>query len=371
MAEENKIDTEEVREETPVLEETNENVSDSESNPEIDADTDGDKEMEFNPTAFSDVPVKVADDTEATADGDDKDEEKGEKKDGELDGDEAKDALDWASYDDDDIQEKPVSEDVVENVKEEVQASTDKDAFKQVSEELGLRFDDIEEFKNHLIELEAENDKLRTNSSGVATNSAIQELEELRSKGNEDLVRLSLEKEGFKGDDLEDAVDKYIDNGMLEIEARKIRNTIDNAIGAEQKKVTQSTLDSDATQQKEHEDNVRALESHIKETKTMFGFQMAKDEESLAKVHKGHIKYITSGKFADEVFKDSESISKAAWLWKNQETIMNAIANKNLQKGKEAILNDIREPEVVEAQRFKGPKDSDGFDAKAFTYGNT
>jgi len=101
----------------------------------------------------------------------------------------------------------------------------------------------------------------------------------------------------------------------------------------------------------------------------MFGFAMAKDKESLGKVQKGHLNYITSGKFMNDVYESEESVAEVAWFVKNKKTIINAIRNKSLQQGKEAILNDISEPEVITTQRYKDPK-SDSFDPKAFTYGD-
>jgi regulator of replication initiation timing len=181
---------------------------------------------------------------------------------------------------------------------------------------------------------------------------------------------LSLEKDGFEGEALQDAVDKYIDNGLLEIEAKKIRNTIDKAIVGEQNKETQSTVDADAKQQQEHAESVKQLEEHISKTDTMFGFKMAKDEESLKQVQQGHAKYITSGKFLDDVFESQESLAEAAWFVKNKSVIIKAIANKNLQKGKQAVLDDIREPEVVSPQRFRDPEGSNEFDPSKFSAKN-
>jgi hypothetical protein len=98
----------------------------------------------------------------------------------------------------------------------------------------------------------------------------------------------------------------------------------------------------------------------------MFGFKMAKDPESLKQVQQGHAEYIKSGKFMDDVFANDESLAEAAWFVRNKKVIINAIANKNLQKGKQSILDDIREPEVVSPQRFRDPEGSNEFDPQKF-----
>lgn len=372
---------------------TNEN----EAKVEISSGDDNGGSIDFDPSAFTkETVVKKEDDpvnVEPSSDGSKTNEDEGGEPGDKVDGDQS---IEWSGYEDegeDKNEEGKVDEDkktedaLPEDKKEDAPIDTEEaktleevagieepqrtteEAFKTVAEELGLRFENIDEMKEHLVMLEEENNKLRTSSGSSATNDKIVRLQKLTEKSDEDLLRLSLEKEGFEGQELDDAVDRYIDNGLVDIEAKKIRNTIDNAIVSEQNKETQLKVESDAKQQKKHEESVKALGEHIDKTKTMFGFAMAKDENALGKVQKAHHKYITSGKFMEDVFKDNTSLTEAAWLWKNKEVIMKAVANKSLQQGKKAILDDIGEPEVINTQRFKDPKGSNEFDPKAFTYG--
>jgi hypothetical protein len=341
MAEENEIITSENAEAAPVVEN-----EETEIIPVVEEVLVGDENKEFDVNAFADISTPKKEEVVIEDDGG------------------GEEILNWASYDEEDVHVEKPSEVVVEAAP--VIPSTD--GFKAVADELGLKFETVGELKQHLIDIEEENNKLRASSGGGATNETVTKLTNLKNKDSEELVRLSLEKQGFTGEELTDAVDKYIDNGMLEIEAKKIRNTIDNAIVSEQNKITQSTVDSDATQQREHDESVRKLGEHISKTETMFGLSMAKDKDSLAKVQQGHLKYISSGKFMEDVFKDDASLSEAAWFVKNKDTIIKAISNKSLQQGKQAILDDIGEPEVIKTQRFKDVE-SDSFDPKAFTFG--
>jgi hypothetical protein len=314
------------------------------------------KNDDFDVSAFADAPI-VREEVKAEEDG----EGEGEEENG--------DVVNWASYEEDGDDGGKGGEGEQAELENAKPTAASTESFKAVADELGLKFETIEELKEHLIKVEDENNKLRTSSGSSATNDAITKLTNLKNKDSEELVRLSLEKQGFTGEELEDAVDKYIDNGMIDIEAKKIRNTIDNAIVNEQNKLTQSTVDADAMQQKEHEESVKKLGEHLSQTKTMFGLAMAKDEESLGKVQQGHLKYITSGKFMEDVFKDDASLSEAAWFVKNKDIIIRAISNENLQKGKQAILDDISEPEVINTQRFKDPSGTNEFDPKKFTFG--
>jgi len=348
MAEENEIITSENAEAAQVVDKEIEII------PEVVEDKGDEKEFEdFDASAFSDTSVPVKKEDVVVEDEDDNPNE---------------DILDWASYDEEDVNVEKEKEAVVDSVVEEVPIIPSTDGFKAVADELGLKFETVDELKQHLINVEEENNKLRASSGSGATNETVTKLTNLKNKDSEELVRLSLEKQGFTGEELTDAVDKYIDNGMLEIEAKKIRNTIDNAIVSEQNKITQSTVEADAMQQKEHDESVRKLGEHISKTETMFGLSIAKDKESLAKVQQGHLKYISSGKFMEDVFKDDASLSEAAWFVKNKDTIIKAISNKSLQQGKQAILDDIGEPEVINTQRFKDVE-TDSFDPKAFTFG--
>ncbi len=361
--------SEEVVENAPVNE-----TPASEGSEKPEAKSEEKESVDFDPSAFSDVKVVNTEvekpDSEITEGAAASEEGKETIPATEEKPVDAQEGLEWVT---DEVipteeAEAPKPDEVIPADKpvDEAPKKVSDDSFKQFSDELGLKFETMDEMKEHLKAIEEENNQLRNASGSGAKNEAINSLESLLNKENEDLVRLSLEKDGFSGEELDDAVDRYIDNGLIDIEAKKIRNTISNAIVNEQNKITQSTVDADAKQQQEYAESVRKLEEHISKTETMFGFKMAKDPESLKQVQQGHAEYIKSGKFMDDVFANDESLAEAAWFVRNKKVIINAIANKNLQKGKQSILDDIREPEVVSPQRFRDPEGSDEFDPKMF-----
>lgn len=246
---------------------------------------------------------------------------------------------------------------------------TNNDSFKELNEQLGTKFESVDEMKDHLVKLEKKNEELSKNQNVGLDNDKIQNLKKLKGNSNEELVKMDLERQGFKDEKLNEAMDKLTDNGMIDIEAQKILNTIDNAIGSEQNKITESNNQADAKQKQDYEDNVIALNKHLNETETMFGFNMAKDAESLKEVRADHQEYITSGNFLGEVTADAESISKGAWLWRHRETLEKALIGKGHTEGKAEILKDIGVPEITGSTRIKGPEASDGFNPSKFTHG--
>jgi len=336
---------------------------------------------EFDPLKFIEEPIVKVEEKEKIAD-----ENPDDKK--SKDGDD--DDFSWANYDEEDVNETPeekeakiaaeklstkdkdAGSDNVDHDKKgnEVKSSLSNEQFKAFATEIGLEVSSPKELKEAIIELENELDSYRS-SKGTqnVTNDKINRLSTLKAKTDEELLRLDLAQQKFTEEEIQESIDTYMDNGLLKIEAKKIRATIDKAINAEQENITKSKLETESMTQKQHEESVIALKEHIGKTETMFGLKIAKDEASLEKVREGHFKYISSGKFLEEITKDSESLSQVAWLWKNKEIIMGAKANSGVQKGREEILNDIGNVDVANVNRFKGPKEADGFDPKKFTYG--
>lgn len=250
--------------------------------------------------------------------------------------------------------------------------SISKKQFEEFAEEIGLTIKDPKEFRKAVQELEDENIQLREqieSGSVVVESDVVKRLKNLKDKSDEELIRMDLKKQGFNELEIDESVDTYIDSGLLKIEGKKIRNTIDKAIENENKKTFESKQLSEAKQKEEVARSVKALSEHIKKTDTMFGYKIAKDEKSLEKVQKQHIDYITSGKFLGDITKDEMSTSEAAWLWKNRDTIFKALKNSGSQKAKEELLNDLSNPNVESITRFKGPDSKDGFDPKKFVYG--
>jgi len=236
--------------------------------------------------------------------------------------------------------------------------------FSAFSEDFGLNAKNKEEFKNELKSIQEENERLKKNYP--KTNEKIDTYEKLVNLEDNELVRQNLIADGFKGEDLENAVERYLDNGLIDIEAKKIRNTLNNAIASEKQAIVDSDAQEDAKQIQDREEGITKLNSFLSSTDEMFGFKMAAPE-NIDNVRKTHQEYITSGNFLQEITKDSKALAESAWLWRNKEVILKAMLNQGFNKGTANVINQIGNPDPDAGTRtFVDPKDGTEFDAKKF-----
>lgn len=238
--------------------------------------------------------------------------------------------------------------------------------FTAFASELGIKATNMTELKEAMLELEADNKRLQESSGGNVTNKKINSLQEYLKLNSKELLEKDLEAQGFSGDKLSEALDTLQDNGMLEIEATKVRNAINGSIKREQDSLTQGSKDADAKQTADRDNSVKELQTYLNSQTDMFGFKMAKDEESLTKVRDNHHKYITSGSFLQEITKDNESLAESAWLWRNRTTLLKAARNNGLQRGRSEILSDLGNPDTGGSGTYADPSGKGKFDPSKF-----
>jgi len=238
--------------------------------------------------------------------------------------------------------------------------------FSAFADELGIKATSMTELKDAMLKLEEDNKRLQQNVGGNVTNKKIDSLQGYLKLDDKELLQKDLEAQGFKGDQLQEAIDTLQDNGMLKVEATKVRNAINGSIENERSAITQGARDEDAKQLKEREESVKALNTYISNQTEMFGFKMAKDEETLGKVRDSHHKYITSGNFLKDITKNNESLAESAWLWKNRETLLKAARNGGLQQGRSEILNDMHNPDTDKGKGFVSPDGKGEFNVSQF-----
>ena len=237
--------------------------------------------------------------------------------------------------------------------------------FTAFASELGIKATSLSELKEAMLKLETENNQLKE-SGGTVTNEKINSLQGYLKLDNKELLQKDLEAQGFRGDKLQETLDTLQDNGMLEIEATKVRNAINGAITKEQTSITQESKNADAKRQADRDESVKELQTYLSSQTDMFGFKMAKDEESLGKVRDGHHKYITSGSFLKDITKNNESLAESAWLWRNRETLLKAARNNGLQQGRSEVLNDLGNPDTGGGGKFADPSGKGEFDPSKF-----
>ena len=238
--------------------------------------------------------------------------------------------------------------------------------FSAFADELGINAKSMTELKDAMLELEADNKRLQESSGDNVTSKKITALQSYLKFDDKELLQKDLEAQGFKGEQLEEALDTLQDNGMLKVEAAKVRNAINSSIDNERSAITKEARDEDAKQLRDRDESVKALGSYLNKQNEMFGFKMAKDDETLKKVRDNHHKYITSGDFLQDITKNNESLAESAWLWKNRETLLKAARNGGLQQGRSEILNDMHNPDTDKGGGFVSPDGKGEFSVNKF-----
>jgi hypothetical protein len=257
---------------------------------------------------------------------------------------------------------------VVGNTTDSFDGSLTDEHFTAFASELGIKAKTLPELKEAMLELEADNKRLQQSSGDNVTSKKITALQSYLKFDDNELIKKDLEAQGFKGEQLQETLDTLQDNGMLKIEATKVRNAISSSISNERSAITKDARDEDAKQLQDREQSVKALKTYLNDQNEMFGFKMAKDEETLGKVRDSHHKYITSGSFLTEITKDNESLAESAWLWKNRETLLKAARNGGLQQGRSEILNDMHNPDTEGGGTFVSPDGKGEFNVSKFKF---
>lgn len=235
--------------------------------------------------------------------------------------------------------------------------------------ELGIEAKDTNELKAKIKAVIDENETLK---SGTYRNEKLDFWRKTLSLDDKELVKKELKLQGFEGQELEDAVTTYETNGTLAIEAKKIRNSLTNAIARETTAEKQRIAQSESARHQNKVEAQKLLQDHLNKSDKILGFNYGKNEQETAKRKQDHFRYIDSGKFISELFDSPEALSDAAWFHRNKKTITNALINKGAQTAKQEFLNDIGNPTKVNSDSREKPPGEQGekdFDSKKFVTG--
>lgn len=272
---------------------------------------------------------------------------------------------------DSEVKEETKSEPIKVEEKETLQEhpTTVENSFKW--EETGIEgVSNKEDFDKKIEEYKAYEKQVQEFKTQNLESETVTKLRDFLKYDDESLLKKDLELQGFKDDKLDEALDTYKYNNTINIEAQKIRNTLNKAIKVEQNKIFESQKADQAKLDAERDKSVADLKNHLNTTETMFGFKMAKEEAQLNKVRDDHFKYITSGDFLNDITDNNSNLTEAAWLWKNRKTILNAMKNKGSQLSKKELLDNIQRPETPGTTRILDPSGkTDDFNPNAFMFG--
>jgi hypothetical protein len=230
--------------------------------------------------------------------------------------------------------------------------------YETISKEIGAEIKSDSELVAKFKEMQQQIHEANQRSVSAITNDKIQTWQSFTKLEDEALLKADLKAQGFSQDEIENAIDVYRDNGTMGIEATKIRKTLNRWIANEQNAIIE-TKNNEAKQQESEKIEMRKkILDTLNETETMFGFKIAKSTDDLPKVRQNHYKYITD-KFLKDITKDEKSIVEASWLWRNKDTIINAIKNSGLQRGKKEVLDNIQNPDEVGLKRILNPSNKE------------
>jgi hypothetical protein len=216
------------------------------------------------------------------------------------------------------------------------------DSWKEIATKLNIDAEDYDAFIETL-------ERQKTLAQTGATNEKINELGQLISLEDEQLVRKELQARGFNPDEVEDELDIMIENNTIRSEARKVRKDLESVIDVERNAVLNQTEQLDATQQAEIEDAENELKDYMSKTNEMFGGRInSKQQEE-------HVGYI-SNDFFDEITADVQNMAEAAWLWKYRGQILKGMKTKGVEQGKAAILDKMVNPETTRKTAIPDPE---------------
>jgi len=249
------------------------------------------------------------------------------------------------------------TETTTETTLDEVTAeTTSNESWKELANELGYsNIETLDDFKSVL------KSQQEAAKNGFV-NEKIQQFSQWKDLSDENLMREELKAKGYDDIEIEDTIDTLIENNTLKLETRKIRKILDEAIQIEKQSYTTSVTDS--TMNDEEAEIARVeLKDYLSKTDNMFGGKInLKQKEE-------HYNYIQEGKFFDEITNNAETISQAAWLWKNRDNILKAFKSNGFERGKAKIIDKLVNPEVSRSTRIPDPE-TGGFNPNKFLDSN-
>jgi hypothetical protein len=349
MSEEEKVNETEVAQESTTEQETNESTQ----------ETFEEKEYTFNPNAFfneNNSPENNEANEEATEVDNNNPTEDTDNSDFSWDK-----GLDYIEKTN---EEKSNVPDVTENTETEIVNNSEPN-FENFFKEVGVEVKTKEEFKEYYKSLQEENELLK--KSYPEKNEKIDSFENLIKLEDRELVTQSLIADGFEGRELEDAVERMLDNDIIDIEAKKVRNTLNKAIASERETIIETKRTETAKQDNDREESIKSLNDYLNSTEKMFGFKMASTIEKTNEIRKSHQEYIVSGKFLQNITESEKNLADCAWLWANKDVILKAMQTKGFNSGRKDVLNQIGNPDVnANSRTFADPKGDGEFNPNKF-----
>lgn len=227
----------------------------------------------------------------------------------------------------------------------------DTSGWENLADSLGVdadSYDDLVQQLNTVVNPEPVNDKIN------ALNSYL-------NYTDKQLVQADLMAQGLTKEEAAKEVQNLGDIGFLKREALQLRRDIRNAVRQEEANAKEEAEREEQAYYQEISDNKAALQGYLKEKDRFFGGKVTKKEREEL------YKYITSGRFDEDLRTSHANVADMAFLWKNHKKIFKMLHNEGVERGKSAVLDKITSPNL--GRRSSTPRvksKSDGFDASEF-----
>ena len=259
-------------------------------------------------------------------------------------------------------EEEAVSEEVEEDWDAPVQSETTEEVEgKKEAGELDL---DWSRFAEELgIEGSSKEDLIQALNSPFIEqpkNDVITKLNEYLQYSDRELVAAEMKTDGMEEFEIEEAIDKMEDSGVLKREAYRIKRQLNAAVETEKTKFYKEKQQEQLSAKEKVGRNKKELQGHLKELQTFMGGRVTKGQAQEA------YKYITSGKMAEDIWNSHDNASEVAMFMLFKDKFAKILRSQGLEDGKASILNDITSPSLSSKGRVKTNLKKSGFDPSAF-----
>ena len=268
------------------------------------------------------------------------------EKDQQVEEQEASNNEDW------DIEEEEKVESSEEDKEKNIEKSNEEVQWDRVAEELGIEGASKEDIINTINELSQPKQEIKSDAITAYSN--------LLKLGDRDLLAEEMKADGMEEYDIEDALDKMEDTGILKRESARIKRQLKGALNTEKKKIEEQQINERKSNDESTAQNKKELQSHLKEINTYFGGRVKESEK------KDLYKYIISGKFNDDIYESHANVAEVAWMWKNKERLKKILRTEGFEAGKAHVLNKITSPSTNRTSRPATKIKSGKFDVTEF-----
>lgn len=191
-------------------------------------------------------------------------------------------------------------------------------------------------------------------------NDVVDKLNEYLSYSDRELVAAEMKTDGMEEFEIEEAIDKMEDSGVLKREAYRIKRQLNAALEKEKEKFYKEKQQEQMSAKDKVEKNKKELQGHLKSLETFMGGRVTKNQAQDA------YKYITSGKMAEDIWNSHDNASEVAMFMLFKDKFAKILRSQGLEDGKASILNDITSPSLSSKGSVQTKMKKSGFDPSAF-----